>query len=131
MPRYLLDATTVFAAASGEAATLAQLARLEIGEVAIPAMVYAELLAALAAEPEKNRRLQENVALIAGNVEILPFDRKAAETFGTLLRDIEPKRRRMHDRMTAALAIAQGLTLVTLAPGDFSDLPGLSLESWG
>jgi tRNA(fMet)-specific endonuclease VapC len=129
MARYLLDATTLFAAASGEAATLARLARLPIGEVAIPALVYAELLGAAAAAG-KNARLAENLDLIAQNLDILPFDRRAAEAYGALLREIEPKRRRMLDRLTAAQAIAEDRTLATLAPEDFADLPGLSLESW-
>lgn len=128
MARRLLDATTVFAAASGEMATLARLSRLPVGDVAISAIVYSELLSAMAGG--KSARLIENVALLAQNVDILPFDRKAAETFGEMLRRIEPKRRRMLDRMVAAQAIAEGMTLVTLAPNDFSDLPGLKIESW-
>lgn len=129
MARYLLDATTLFAAASGEASTLARLARLPIGDVAIPALVYAELLGAAAAAG-KNSRLSENLELIAQNLDILPFDRKAAEAYEALLRQIAPKRRRMLDRLTAAQAMADGRTLATLAPDDFADLPGLSLESW-
>jgi len=128
MPRYLLDASTVFAAASGEMATLAKLSRLPIGDVAISAVVYSELLSA--GGHGKSARLVENITLLAQNVDILPFDRKAAETFGELLRRIEPKRRRMLDRMVAAHAISRGLTLVTLAPQDFADLPGLKMESW-
>ncbi|WP_457798620.1 PIN domain-containing protein [Methylocystis sp. S23] len=128
MPRYLLDATVVFAAASGEMATLAKLSRLSIGEVAMSALVYSELLNGMAGG--KSARLMENVALLAQNVDILPFDRKAAETFGEMLRRIEPKRRRMLDRMVAAQAIAEGRTLVTLAPQDFADLPGLAIENW-
>jgi tRNA(fMet)-specific endonuclease VapC len=129
MPRYLLDSTTVFAAASGEMATLAKLSRLPIGEVAISAIVYSELLSAMAGG--KSGRLMENVALLAQNIDILPFGRRAAETFGEMLRRIEPKRRRMLDRMVAAQAISEGMTLITLTPDDFSDLPGLSLVNWG
>lgn len=128
MPRYLLDATVVFAAASGEMATLAKLSRLPIGDVAISAIVHGELLTAMAGG--KSARLLENIALLAQNVDILAFDRRAAETFGELLRRIEPKRRRMLDRMVAAQAIAEGRTLVTLTPQDFADLPGLTVESW-
>ncbi len=127
MPRYLLDATIVFAAASGEMATLAKLSRLSIGDVAIPSIVFCELTGAAAG---KSARLAENVALIAQNVDILPFDRAAAETYGALLGKIEPKRRRMLDRMVAAQAIASGLKLITLAPEDFADIPELLLESW-
>ncbi len=129
MGLYLLDATTLFAAACGETATLARLSRLAIGDVAIPALVYAELLGA-AAGAAKNPRLAENLALISENLDILPFDRRAAEAYEALLRKIEPKRRRTLDRLTAAQALAEGRTLVTLSPEDFADLPGLSLESW-
>jgi tRNA(fMet)-specific endonuclease VapC len=130
MPRYLLDATTVFAAASGEMATLAKLSRLPLGDVAISAIVFSELLAAAAALG-KSPRLAENIALVAQNVDVLAFDRKAAEAYGALLRKVEPKRRRTLDRMVAAQAIAEGMTLVTLAPQDFADVPGLRVESWG
>ncbi|KAF2992027.1 PIN domain-containing protein [Methylocystis sp. MJC1] len=128
-PRYLLDATVVFAAASGEMATLAKLSRLSISDVAIPALVYCELVGG-AATAGKSPRLAENVALLAQNVDILPFDRAAAEAYAAMLRKIEPKRRRMLDRMVAAQAIAEGRILITLAPRDFEDLPDLSLESW-
>jgi tRNA(fMet)-specific endonuclease VapC len=130
MTRYLLDATTLFAAANGEAATLARLARLPITDVAISAVVYSELLGAAAAE-EKNPRLAENLSLIAQNLDILPFDRKAAEAYGRLLAAVSPKRRRMLDRLSAAHAIAEGRTLVTLIPHEFTGLPGLALEAWG
>lgn len=128
MSRYLLDATVVFAAASGEMATLDRLSRLAIGEAAISALVYSELLGAAAGA--KNPRLAENIALIAANLDILPFDRKAAEAYGALSRKVEPKRRRMLDRLTAAQALAMEMTLVTLSPRDVEDIPGLRLENW-
>jgi tRNA(fMet)-specific endonuclease VapC len=129
MAQYLLDATTLFAAAAGDSATLSKLSRLPIGAVAISAIAYGELLTA-GASAGRNPRLAENLALIAQNLDILPFDRKAADAYGALLRKTEPKRRRMLDRMTAAQAIAGDRTLLTLAPQDFADLPGLALESW-
>lgn len=129
MARYLLDASVVFAAASGEMATLARLSRLAIGDVAISAIVYAELLGAAAQAP-KDARLAENIALLGQNLDILPFDRAAADAYGRMLRKIEPKRRRALDRMAAAQAVSLGLALVTLSPQDFGDIPGLALESW-
>ncbi|PPD46582.1 MAG: VapC toxin family PIN domain ribonuclease [Methylocystis sp.] len=128
-PRYLLDANTLFAAASGEAATLSRLSRLSIRDVAVSAIVYGELLAAAAAQG-RNARLSENLALIALNLDILPFDRKAADAYGALLRKVEPKRRRALDRMVAAQAIAEGRALVTMTPEEVSDIPGLKLEVW-
>jgi tRNA(fMet)-specific endonuclease VapC len=129
MARYLIDASVAFAAVNSEMATLARLARLDTGDVALSAIVHGELLAAAAAAPS-DPRLAENIALLAGNLDVLPFDRAAAEAYGALLRGLEPKRRRALDRMTAAQAIAAGLTLVTRSPEDFSDIAGLRLESW-
>jgi predicted nucleic acid-binding protein len=39
-------------------------------------------------------------------------------------------RRKTADRMTAATALAHGLTLVTLNGRDFRDVPGLKLLEW-
>lgn len=130
MTRYLLDASTLFAAASGDGATLARLARLSIGDVAVSAIVYSELLGAAAAG-DKNARLAENLALIAQNVDVLPFDRKAADAYGALLARVPLKRRKTLDRLAAAHAIAEGRSLVTLTPKEFEGLPGLALEAWG
>jgi tRNA(fMet)-specific endonuclease VapC len=127
--RLLLDATVVFAAANGEHATLARLARLDSRDVALPAVVYAELVAGAAAGG-RTPRLAENIALIAGNLDILPFDRAAADALAQMLRKIEPRRRRLLDRMAAAQAIATERALATLAPQDFADIPGLTLENW-
>lgn len=126
----MLDATTLFAAANGESATLSRLARLPIGDVAVSAVVYSELLGAAGAVGP-DARLAENLALIALNMDVLPFDRAAAESYARLIDAVAPKRRKMLDRLAAAHAIAEGRTLVTLAPHEFAGLPGLALEAWG
>jgi tRNA(fMet)-specific endonuclease VapC len=128
-PRFLLDASVTFAAASGEIATLARLSRKAVGEVATSSIVYAELLAAASIDVA-NARFAENLALLAQNIEILPFDRAAAARYGALMRELAPKRRRMLDRLVAAQALASGLTLVTLAPQEVEDIRGLQMESW-
>jgi tRNA(fMet)-specific endonuclease VapC len=127
--RYLLDASVVFAIVLGEHATLARLGRLDVADVAIPSLVWSEVLAAdemNAADP----RRAENLALLGETIDILPFDRAAAELYARMMRRLSPKRRRVLDRMTAAQARAHGFTLVTLAPRDFADIPGLTVEDW-
>ncbi len=127
MTAYLLDATVVFAAACGEQATLARLARLEGADVATSAVVWSELMAV---GPERDLRLAENIRLIGETIDILPFDRASAEAFGDLLQELEPKRRRVLDRMVAAQARALGRTLTTLNASDFKDIRGLTIEDW-
>lgn len=124
---YLLDATVLFAAACGEQATLSRLAQLEGADVATSAIVWSELMAAA---PEKDRRLAENLRLIGETIDILPFDQAAAAAYGALLQEVEPKRRRVLDRMVAAQASALGRTLITLNGADFSDIRGLTIEDW-
>jgi tRNA(fMet)-specific endonuclease VapC len=127
MTAYLLDATVVFAAACGELATLARLARLKSADVATSAVVWSELMAAA---PHKDPRLAENMRLIGETIDILPFDRASAEVFGDLMHELEPKRRRVLDRMVAAQARALGRTLTTLNASDFKDIRGLTIEDW-
>jgi tRNA(fMet)-specific endonuclease VapC len=127
MTAYLLDATVVFAAACGEQATLARLARLESADVATSAVVWSELMAAA---PLRDPRLAENMRLIGETIDILPFDRASAKVFGDLMHELEPKRRRVLDRMVAAQARALGRTLTTLNAADFKDIRGLTIEDW-
>jgi tRNA(fMet)-specific endonuclease VapC len=127
MTGYLVDATVVFAAACGEQATLDRLARLEGVDVATSAVVWSEVMAAAS---EKDARLAENLRLIGETIDILSFDRAAAEVYGAMLRKLEPKRRRVLDRMVAAQAIALGRRLATLNGPDFSDIRGLTIEDW-
>jgi tRNA(fMet)-specific endonuclease VapC len=39
-------------------------------------------------------------------------------------------RRKILDRMIAAQALVNRVTLITRNPGDFADIPGLALEAW-
>lgn len=127
MNGYLLDATVVFAAACGEQETLARLAQLEGTQVATSAIVWSEIIAVA---PEKDHRLAENLRLIGETIDILPFDRAAAQAYGVLMADLEPKRRRAPDRMVAAQACALGRRLVTLRAEDYKDIRGLTVLDW-
>jgi tRNA(fMet)-specific endonuclease VapC len=129
MARYLLDTNVVIAAALGLPGVLERLAALEIGDVAVSAISVAETLAVSRAA-DGDGRFGENVSLLAETLDVLPFDHAAAEAYGALLRKVEPKRRRMLDRMLAAQALGLGLTLVAANTEDFDDIPGLTVEKW-
>lgn len=129
MARYLLDTNVVIAAALGLPGVLDRLSALDIGDVAISAISLAETLAGATAA-ENNGRLAENIALIAKNIDVLPFDRSAADAYGALLGKVDAKRRRALDRMIAAQALDLGLTLVAANTDDFDDIPGLTVEKW-
>ena len=126
MARYLLDTNVVIAAALGLPGVLDRLSALEIGDVAISAISLAEALAGA----ENDGRTAENISLLAETLDVLSFDHAAAEAYGALLRKVEPKRRRMLDRMLAAQALGLSLTLVAANTEDFDDIPGLTVEKW-
>ena len=60
----------------------------------------------------------------------IDFDRHAAHAYRQIVATCGYSRRRILDRMIAATALAHSLTLITLNGSDFSDIPGLQLETW-
>jgi len=126
MRAFLLDASVTFAVACGERLTLNKLARLETDTTALSAIVWSELLAAA----QDDARLMKNLDLLRQNLDILPFDLASAQSYGALVPQLTPKRRRVLDRMVAAQALELGARLITLTPDIFSDIPGLTVEDW-
>ena len=66
--------------------------------------------------------LRHMASLDFGEAEILAYRAIVAE--------LGYSGRRVVDRMIAATAIANGLTLATLNPAAVRDVPGLALEAW-
>ena len=61
---------------------------------------------------------------------VLDFNTGCAEIYRRIVRSSGFSRRKTLDRMIAATALANDLTLVTANPGDFEDIGGLALEIW-
>lgn len=121
--RYLLDSNIVIAASLGIGVRLrSRLVACNEGDLATSAIVYAEVM--YGAE----RRLPPStdaLELFLEEVPVLDFDRAAAETYARL-----PFRRGSYDRLIAAHALSQGLTVITDNVRDFADVPGLQVENW-
>lgn len=94
----------------------------EPGEIVTSTLAYAEVMRGV------ERRDADSVAkaqALFRVVEILPFDRRAAETYVSI-----PFKRTSCDRLIAAHALSLGLTFVTNNERDFGAVPGLSVENW-
>lgn len=67
-----------------------------------------------------------------GLSEVLPFDKKAALETARILKEAKLRQieRRKVDIMIAAIAITNGLTLVTRNVKDFRDIQHLKLMTW-
>jgi len=104
---------------------IAHLAQYRRGEIAISSITWAEFFCRLSKDGQ-----------IAGKallelLEVVPFCRKAAETYALLTKQ-NPNRRTGFDRLIAAHAIALNVPLVTNNPADFAlyQTSGLQLENW-
>jgi predicted nucleic acid-binding protein len=66
------------------------------------------------------------------NVQILPFDRAAAETYGRIRADLERAGTPLAepDLRIASIAITNELIVVTGNVRHFARVPGLRVESW-
>jgi len=94
------------------------------GEIVISSIVWAEFSVGL-------HKIGANGGEISRFIDVLPFDRVAADMFGTLTARY-PERSKGFDRLIAAHAIAAGVTLITNNTADFTPYldDGLTLENW-
>jgi predicted nucleic acid-binding protein len=63
-------------------------------------------------------------------IEMLDFTGRQVAAYSSIVAARGFSRRLVADRMIAATAITHGLTLATLNPHDFRDIPGLTVEDW-
>jgi len=108
-----------------------RLEKLEPGEVAVSAIVRAELVFGA----RKSRQVAANLRLIDAFCEpftCLPFDKHTADIYGQLRADLEREGRPIgpNDLLIAATALAHSLTLVTHNVSEFARVPGLAIEDW-
>lgn len=98
--------------------------------LSISTITEAELLFGVRRRPEA-RRVNEMVVSFIASIDVLPFDRAAAESYGALRAEMQRigKSLTALDMMIAAHALALGATLVT-ADAAFRHVPGLAVEDW-
>lgn len=130
--RYLLDTNTCIVYLAGRSPVLEQrlLAQTE-ADIAVCAPVKAELYygAARSRNPLAARALQDN---FLGRFTSLPFDDAAANAYGRIRADLVSQGTPIgpNDLLIAAIAINQGLTLVTHNTREFVRVTGLVIEDW-
>ena len=101
-------------------------------EAAVSAITLAELAAGPHAtdDPAERARRQDRVQRVEATFSPLPFDAAAARAYGVLFAAIlglgrKARGRRSVDLLVAAVALSQGLPLVTRNPADFAGLEHL------
>ena len=131
-PRYLLDANVCIRYMNGRSpAVRARLVSVERERVYVCSIVKAEMFAGALRSNNPARSLERQRAFFAGFVS-LPFDDLAAESYSQIRAHLLTIGTPIgaNDMLIAAIAIANGLTLVTHNTDEFERIPGLVWEDW-
>ncbi len=129
--RYLLDTNIcIYAMRRAPIEVFKHLSALRRGDVAMSVITFAELLAGVEKLEETRAQNALALTLLTERVDVLPFDREAARSYGVLRAAVPQRRRNALDRLIAAHAHSMSLTLVTNDEGDFTGYPGLIVENW-
>ena len=99
--------------------------------IKIPSVVLFELH--YGAEKSQKRELNlANIRTFVSELEIVPFDNKAAEIAGKIRSDLEKSGQPIggYDLMIAATALANDGVVVTNNTREFSRVNGLSVKDW-
>lgn len=103
----------------------------EPNKVKIPAMTAAELFYG-AKKSQKVAETMEKLAMFLKPLQIIPFDRNAADCYGEIRAALEKKGSPIgfNDMVIAATVLAHKGILVTNNVGEFSHVESLLLENW-
>jgi predicted nucleic acid-binding protein len=103
----------------------------DLGERAVVSlMTLVELEGGVVAVPELAERRRSALQALMRHVDVIGLDRDTVAAYAAVLAVTGYNRRRVIDRLIAATAIANDLTLATINADDFRDIPGLTLDVW-
>lgn len=132
MIRYLLDTSICIAMIRGRgAAVVTKLRRRRIGSVGISTITLAALQYGVAnsSDPQRNAVA---LAHVVAPLEVMPFDDRAAASYGRVRADLQRAGTPIGplDTLIPAHALALGVTLVTSNEREFARVGGLRVENW-
>ncbi|WP_432262020.1 type II toxin-antitoxin system VapC family toxin [Cupriavidus sp. TMH.W2] len=130
MARYMFDTNMCIYLIKNQPPQVAErFAQCFEGDVVLSAITLAELEygVTVAGDPRAARRALE--ALVA-RVPVLPLNAAAARAYGPVRAATRERKADVLDKLIAAHAIAEDLTMVTRNARDFAAYPGLRFEDW-
>ena len=131
MIRYLMDTNACIALMKENAGVVARVREVGMESLVLCAPVKAELWFGAC----KSRRVAENqtrLRLFFNDLPSLPFDDAAAECCGEIRAALARQGKPIgpYDLQIVAIALSNGLTVVTANSGEFSRVDGLAVENW-
>jgi len=130
MKRYMLDTNTVSHLLKDNQAVASRVVSAPMASLCLSVITEGELLFGLAKRP-RAVRLQVAVRELLRRVDVLPWDRTVAESYGTVRAKMEHKGLILAplDLLIATHAISIGAVLVTNDQA-FGQVTGLPVEDW-
>lgn len=112
-------------------AIIARFAQFQPYEIGISAIVVSELEYGVAKSHQPSRN-QQRLELFLSPFQIVPYDRAAAQAYGTIRATLERNGQLIgrEDLLIAAHALAADMTLVTNNEQEFLRVPDLKVENW-
>ena len=129
--RYLLDTYVLSALVRDPQGPVASRIA-AVGESAICTSIVVAAELRFGAEKSGSTKLSDRVDAILSALEVLPLEAPVDRHYATLRRALGRRGKPIgpNDMLIAAHALCQGLTVVTANVGEFSRVPGLSVENW-
>ena len=129
--RWLLDTNIVIAMSKGAPALLPRLQSCMASDLALPAVVLAEIEYGIAKSSRQAHNRKVFDALLA-RFDVLAFDAAAAREYGAIRAALEQAGCTLgpNDLLIAAQARSARLALVTDNTGEFMRVEGLVVENW-
>ena len=130
--KYLLDTNACIGYLNGRAVGVRQrLETLPPADVFVCSVVKAELFYGAMESTHPANTFARQIAFLKP-FDSLPFDDAAAEEYGRLRAYLEKQGNLIgpNDLLIAAIALSQGVTLVTHNANEFQRVPNLTFEDW-
>ena len=130
MPEYMLDTDTVSFALRGQGRVAARVLEHRPSQLCISSITLAELR--FGADTRRSRKLHRLITTFIELVEVVAFDGRAADRFGTVATALARRGAPIgtFDTLMAAHALSMGLTFVTNNTQHFVRVAGLKTENW-
>jgi tRNA(fMet)-specific endonuclease VapC len=130
MPRYMLDTNICIYLMKNQPEQVAKrFAQCLVGDVVMSAITFAELEHGVAVSANRARD-RRNLAALAEDILVMPFDSAAASAYGPIREATRERKKDQLDKLIAAHAVALDVVLVTNNERDFAAYPGLRVENW-
>lgn len=126
---FLLDTNVAVHLRDGDEAILSRFEALQRRPY-LSAISRVELESGVYANPSLSETRRQAVDALLALLPVIDFDDSMAAAYGAIVAKAGFSRRKIIDRMIAATALVNGLTLITCNGGDFQDVSGLDVEIW-